>query len=90
MTPLPMVSSADVDADLQFFADYPSRHYRIGRNWVIRRRGRGVFLRAPLPPDHRHVDTEAGAERLWWLTAWPDLDPLVRAAMAKAARRKGR
>ena len=84
----PVVTPADVSDDLQFFADHPWCNFRVGDHWILRRRHGGVFLRAPRPAGGRFVDTEPSAAAAWFEAAWPDLDPLERAAMAKRARIK--
>lgn len=84
------VTDADVWADQQFAADHPGRRYWLRDGWAVRRRGRSVFLRtrtqAGASPVGTPSDSEELAERIWWQSAWPDLSPLVRRQMAKAAR----
>ena len=63
---------AECAEDAQFFADHPQRPFRVGERWVTRWCRGGVYLRAPLPPSYSYVNTEAAAERAWWICAWPD------------------
>jgi hypothetical protein len=84
------VSTADALDDAAWFETYPHRRYRIRPGWVVRRRPPDVFLRVPLPPGHRYVDTETGAQAAWWNCAYPSLSPHERQAMAKDARRRSK
>ena len=88
----PPVSPADSFSDQQFFSDNPQRrHYaRPGPDravWVIRRRGRDVFLRTLIRLPGAYQDSERAAEAAWWLGASPHLTPEVRKQLATAARR---
>jgi hypothetical protein len=84
------ITPAEALDDVDWFANNPRRHYRLRPKWAVRRHGKATFLRAPLiDADIRFDDGEACAERLWWLSAWPELDTKIRAKLIKAARRKG-
>jgi hypothetical protein len=85
------VTAADVFDDQQWFADHPERRYRRrpgpdGAVWVIRRRGRAVYLRALVTTGIRYPDNDEALRQLWFLAAWPDLTPLERDELIKAAR----
>ena len=84
------VNQPDVVADKAFFDRNPQRRYRFGTRWVTRRRGRDIYLRVLLPPQHRYVDTEAGAELAWWDCAYPFLTPIARRRLAAEARRSAK
>jgi len=82
----PAVTQEDVFSDQQWFADHPSRQYRLRDGWTVRRRARGVFLRTPLASDRRYPDNdERLAEFVWWAAAFPHLSPQERKALAKTA-----
>lgn len=56
----PSVSDADAHDDAEWFTDHPDRRYRARPGWVVRRRGRNVFLRAPIalnPQAFKHQTT---------------------------------
>ena len=85
---LPTVSITEAFEDQQWFSDNPHRQYRLRPGWAVRRRGRDTFLRTPHEECPYPDNSEAAAERLWWQSAWPELAPLERGALAKAARRR--
>lgn len=80
------VTPAEALDDAAWFADNPRRRYRLRPGWIVRRRGNATFLRAPLIGGASFADAEACAERVWWLSAWPELDAKTRDALARAAR----
>jgi hypothetical protein len=83
------VEPAEAATDLGWFDANPTRRYRVRGNWAIRRRGKDVFLRTPITSAPRYAtDSEAGAEAVWWVSAYPHLSPEVRATMAKSAQTK--
>src|SRR5271163_1291041 len=68
----PPVSDADALADRSWFAENPTRNYRLrrdvaGRLWAVRRRPRGVVLRTPVRlPGAGPQAGERLAETIWW------------------------
>jgi hypothetical protein len=82
----------DDDTDATFFDRHPNRRYRLRFGWAIRwRKSQNVFLRSPLPGNIGLPNLggdEGTAERLWWLSAYPDASPEWRAEMAREARPK--
>ncbi len=81
------VTDADADDDTKWFAGHSDRQYRARPGWVVRRRGKNVFLRAPIAADCVCSDNERSVEGLWWSAAWPDLGPKIRHKLTMAARR---
>jgi hypothetical protein len=85
---IPAVSELAAGADRYWLADHPQRRYHLRPGWVIRARGRGVFLRATVTLPSGYPDIEAAAEAAWWSAAFPSQTPECQQKMAKTPRRR--
>jgi hypothetical protein len=84
---IPIVSDANALDDARWFADHPERQFRLRDGLVVRRRGRGIFLRTPTSMS-ADPESERLAERIWWLAAHSSPSPPARHELMKAARRR--
>ena len=92
MTVPPVTDAAALDDSTQFDA-HPGRRYRRrpgaeGTVWVIRRRGRDVYLRTLAQTAILCPDNDEALRQLWF-EAGPDLDPAAR-ELIQAARQAER
>lgn len=99
----PTVSDLDAIDDVAWFDANSGRRYRLrpapgAGFWLVRRRGRGVFLRVYAANlfSRERTDNDPVLRTVWFRHAWPQLDPktlkqlIAEARHAERAARRAR